>query len=175
MMTPRKLKLIIALSSVAAVLLLVGFTRGDQFVIYFRYASLINKPPDRKIAIPIRGIRVEQIADTWGAVRGADRKHEGQDIFASRNTPIYSATEGYVIEVGENALGGRTVSVIGAGGRVYYYAHLQAYGDMREGDAVTTDTVLGYVGTSGNAAGTPPHLHFGVYTSSGAINPLTLF
>jgi murein DD-endopeptidase MepM/ murein hydrolase activator NlpD len=175
MMTPRTLKVTIALASVAAILLLVGLTRGHEIVIYFRYASLINRPPDAKIAIPIRGIRVQQIADTWGAVRGADRKHEGQDIFAPRNTPIYSATDGYVIEVGENTLGGRTVSVIGAGGRVYYYAHLQAYGDVREGDAVSTNTILGYVGTSGNAAGTPPHLHFGVYTPSGAINPLTLF
>lgn len=174
-MTPRTLKVTIALASVAAILLLVGLTRGHEIVIYFRYASLINRPPDAKIAIPIRGIRVQQIADTWGAVRGADRKHEGQDIFAPRNTPIYSATDGYVIEVGENTLGGRTVSVIGAGGRVYYYAHLQAYGDVREGDAVSTNTILGYVGTSGNAAGTPPHLHFGVYTPSGAINPLTLF
>jgi murein DD-endopeptidase MepM/ murein hydrolase activator NlpD len=175
MMTPRTLKVTIALASVAAILLLVGLTRGHEIVIYFRYASLINKPPDAKIAIPIRGVRSQQIADTWGAVRGADRKHEGQDIFAPRNTPIYSATDGYVIEVGENTLGGRTVSVIGAGGRVYYYAHLQAYGDVREGDAVSTNTILGYVGTSGNAAGTPPHLHFGVYTPSGAINPLTLF
>lgn len=175
MMTPRTLKVTIGLTSVAAILLLVGLTRGHEIVIYFRYASLINKPPDAKIAIPIRSVRLQQIADTWGAARGADRKHEGQDIFAPRNTPIYSATDGYVIEVGENALGGRTVSVIGAGGRVYYYAHLQAYGDAREGDAVTRNTILGYVGTSGNAAGTPPHLHFGVYTSSGAINPLTLF
>lgn len=174
-MKPRTLKLTIALSSLAVLALLVAVAFGDRIVLSVRYASLINKPADTRIAIPIRGLRVQQIADTWGAARGADRKHEGQDIFAPRNTPVYSATAGYVIDVGENALGGRTVSVIGAGGRVYYYAHLAAYGDMKNGDAVTTDTILGYVGTSGNAAGTPPHLHFGVYAYSGAINPLTLF
>jgi murein DD-endopeptidase MepM/ murein hydrolase activator NlpD len=46
---------------------------------------------------------------------------------------------------------------------------------LKVGDSVTTETVLGFVGTSGNAKGTPPHLHFGVYTQSGAINPLSLF
>ena len=66
--------------------------------------------------------------------------------------------------------------MIGAGGRVYYYAHLEAYAPhLAEGDYVTTQTLLGYVGTTGNAAGTPPHLHFGVYESTrGAMNPLPL-
>ena len=65
--------------------------------------------------------------------------------------------------------------MIGAGGRVYYYAHLEAYAPhLAEGDYVTTQTLLGYVGTTGNAAGTPPHLHFGVYQPGGAMNPLPL-
>jgi murein DD-endopeptidase MepM/ murein hydrolase activator NlpD len=174
-MRPLTLKLTIALSSVLVGIGLLAFISADEIAMYVRYRSLINRPPDAKIAIPIRGIRPQQIADTWGAARGSDRKHEGQDIFAPRNTPIYSATDGYILDVGENMLGGRTVSVIGAGGRIFYYAHLQAYGDLREGDPVTTNSIVGYVGTSGNAAGTPPHLHFAVYTSSGAINPLSLF
>ena len=79
------------------------------------------------------------------------------------------------MKVGENSLGGQTVSVIGAGGRLYYYAHLDSYAPHIEaGDRVTTQTVLGYVGTTGNAAGTPPHLHFGVYATGGALNPLPL-
>lgn len=65
--------------------------------------------------------------------------------------------------------------MIGAGGRVYYYAHFDSYAPgIAEGDYVTPQTVLGYVGTTGNAQGTPPHLHFGVYTPTGAINPLPL-
>jgi len=116
-----------------------------------------------------------QIANTWHAPRGTDRLHEGQDIFAPKGTPILSATSGYVYNIGENNLGGQTVSVIGAGGRVYYYAHLDAYArGLQIGDRVNTRTVLGYVGTTGNAQGTPPHLHFGIYTSSGAIDPLPL-
>jgi peptidoglycan LD-endopeptidase LytH len=142
----------------------------------FRYAALVAKEPESKIEIPIRGVRKKQIADTFGAPRGADRTHQGQDIFAARNTPVYSATEGYVWRLGENNLGGRTVWILGAGGRVYYYAHLEKYAEnLTVGDRVTTQTVIGYVGTSGNARGTPPHLHFGVYTSAGAIDPLELF
>ena len=149
---------------------------GDSAARPFRYASLLAKEPEEKINIPIRGLKKSQIANTWGAPRGTDRTHQGQDIFAPRGTPVYSATEGYVWRIGENDLGGNTVWVIGAGGRVYYYAHLDRYAeDLAVGDAVTTDTVVGYVGTTGNAKGTPPHLHFGVYTSGGAINPLDLF
>lgn len=66
--------------------------------------------------------------------------------------------------------------ILGAGGRRYYYAHLEDFAsDLKAGDFVTVDTLIGYVGTSGNARGTPPHLHFGVYVAgSGAINPLPL-
>lgn len=149
---------------------------GDSAAMPFRYAALLAKEPEEKINIPIRGLRRSQITDTWGAPRGSDRIHQGQDIFAPRGTPVHSATDGYVWRIGENNLGGNTVWVIGAGGRVYYYAHLDRYAeDLSVGDEVTTETVIGYVGTSGNAKGTPPHLHFGVYTSGGAIDPLELF
>src|SRR5204863_5475133 len=131
--------------------------------------------PDSKIAMPLENVSKRAVADTWHAPRGTGRLHEGQDIFAPRGTPIFSATNGYVFKVGENNLGGQTVSVIGSGGRIYYYAHLDRYASGLEvGNRVTPRTVLGYVGTTGNAQGTPPHLHFGIYTSNGAINPLPL-
>lgn len=148
---------------------------ADRFVFYVHVAQLYAKEPDKKIAMPVQDASKSQIANTWHAARGTDRLHEGQDIFAAQGTPVRSATEGYIAIIGENTLGGRTVSVIGAGGRVYYYAHLEAYAPhLAEGDYVTTKTLLGYVGTTGNAAGTPPHLHFGVYAPGGAINPLPL-
>ena len=147
----------------------------DKVVFYGRIARLYTKEPDSRLAMPVRDVLKKQVANTWHAPRGTDRVHEGQDIFAPKGTPIFSATSGYVYKVGENNLGGQTVSVIGAGGRVYYYAHLDSYAPgIAEGDPVTTKTVLGYVGTTGNAQGTPPHLHFGIYTASGAINPLPL-
>ncbi len=141
----------------------------------FRAAMLYTKEPDRELFVPVKGVRLKQIANTWHAPRPGERLHQGQDIFAKLGTPVLSATEGYVVRIGENALGGNTVSVLGAGGRNYYYAHLDSYAEnLAVGDHVTPETVLGRVGTTGNAAGTPPHLHFGVYTMEGAINPLPL-
>jgi len=148
---------------------------ADKFILYVHVARLYTKEPDAKIAMPVEDVSKTQIADTWHAPRGNDRLHEGQDIFAPRGTPVLSATEGYIVNIGENNLGGQTVSVIGAGGRTYYYAHLDSYAPhIAEGDYVTRQTLLGYVGTTGNAAGTPPHLHFGVYAPGGALNPLPL-
>jgi len=149
---------------------------ADRFVFYVHVAELYTKDPDKKLAMPVQAVEKKSVANTWHAPRDGGRLHEGQDIFAPRGTPILSATEGYVANIGENSLGGQTVSVIGAGGRVYYYAHLEAYAaHLAEGDYVTTQTLLGYVGTTGNAAGTPPHLHFGVYEPArGAMNPLPL-
>src|SRR5688572_14369938 len=176
-----RMKRLIKLSSVFIITLLLltltglGGAIADTLVFYGRVARLYTQEPDRKIAMPFKDVSKKQIADTWHAPRGTGRLHEGQDIFAPKGTPILSATTGYVYKIGENNLGGQTVSVIGAGGRVYYYAHLDAYAPtLKEGDYVTTKTILGYVGTTGNAKGTPPHLHFGVYATGGPINPLPL-
>jgi murein DD-endopeptidase MepM/ murein hydrolase activator NlpD len=174
----RKLvKISVGLACLLGVLMVsgVGGLMFDRLVFYAHVAQLYSKDPDSKLAMPVQDVSKKQVANTWHAPRGTDRLHEGQDIFAPKGTPIVSATSGYIYKIGENNLGGQTVSVIGAGGRVYYYAHLDSYAPgIGVGDPVTTKTVLGYVGTTGNAQGTPPHLHFGVYTSSGAINPLPL-
>ena len=171
---------LLALLLVFAFLFVCGVTGAagriaDTMVLYVHVASLYTKAPDKSLSMPIKDVTKSQIANTWHAPRGGDRLHEGQDIFAPRGTPILSATTGYVVKIGEDNLGGHTVSVVGDGGRKYYYAHLDSYAPRLEvGDYVTRQTVLGYVGTTGNADGTPPHLHFGVYTSDGAIDPLPL-
>jgi len=166
-------------AGVFAILLLlfsgVGGILVNKLVFYGHIARLYMLQPDSRLGMPVKDVLKKQIANTWHAPRGTDRFHEGQDIFAPKGTPIFSATSGYVYKIGENNLGGQTVSVIGAGGRVYYYAHLDSYAPgLAEGDPVNAKSLLGYVGTTGNAQGTPPHLHFGVYTSDGAINPLPL-
>ena len=148
---------------------------ADRMILYVHIAGLHMKSPDTNLSMPLKEVKKSQIANTWGAARGEGRSHEGQDIFAPKGTPILSATNGYVVKVGDDNLGGHTVSVIGDGGRKYYYAHLDSYArNLEVGDYVTRQTVLGYVGTTGNADGTPAHLHFGVYTTTGAINPLPL-
>ena len=170
----------IAVLAVGMFLLVVtgaGGALADTIVFYARIAKLYTQDPPSRIKMPVEDVAKRKIADTWHAPRSGGRMHEGQDIFAPKGTKILSATNGYVYKIGENNLGGQTVSVISSGGRIYYYAHLDEYAPgLKVGDPVTTRTLLGFVGTTGNAQGTPPHLHFGVYTFGfgDAINPLPL-
>ncbi|MCD1279447.1 M23 family peptidase [Psychrobacter sp. CCUG 69069] len=116
----------------------------------------------------------QNLTDTWGAARSQGRSHEGIDIFAPRHTPIQSTTQGIVSKVGENNLGGRVVVVVGPGGAGHYYAHLEDYADIAPNDWVNQGEVIGYVGDSGNAKGTPPHVHYGIYINGSAVNPYPL-
>ena len=119
---------------------------------------------DAELLMPVEGVRLSQVSDTWGAARSEGRTHEGTDIFAPEGTQVYSATPGYVYRIGTNPYGGNVVTVVGGAGVRYYYAHLSAFNEnLQEGQYVTPETVLGYVGDTGNARATPPHLHFGVY------------
>ena len=147
---------------------------ADDAFFPFRLARLSAQEADTSILMPVDGVRVAQITDTWGAPRSGGRRHQGQDIFAERGTAIYSATDGFVTRIADSGLGGKHVFVTGAGGLRYYYAHLDNWAEIAYGEKVTTSTILGYVGNTGNAITTPPHLHFGVYTASGAIDPLPL-
>jgi murein DD-endopeptidase MepM/ murein hydrolase activator NlpD len=128
-------------------------------------------PAPAALPVPVAGVAAARLADTWGGPRGGGRHHEGIDIFAKRGTPVLSSTEGVVLRVGTNRLGGQVVWVLGPGGQRHYYAHLDRYGDVHPGIRVAPGTILGYVGNTGNAATTPPHLHYGIYTAGGAVNP----
>lgn len=101
-------------------------------------------------------------SDSFGDARSGGRRHQGQDIFAAKGTPVISATSGKVVRVGTGGLGGKTVTIQGEDGNFYYYAHLDRHAKIAPGDAIKAGTQVGTVGTSGNAAGTPPHLHFSV-------------
>ncbi|MGP5494178.1 M23 family metallopeptidase [Psychrobacter celer] len=116
----------------------------------------------------------QNLSDTWGAARSQGRTHEGIDIFAARGTPIQATTAGIVSKVGENTLGGRVVVIVGPGGAGHYYAHLEDYADITPNDWVDAGDVIGYVGDSGNAKGTPPHVHYGIYIQGNAVNPYPL-
>lgn len=129
-------------------------------------------PAPATVAVPVQGVQAGRIADTWGGPRSGGRRHQGTDIFATRGTPVTSATRGIVVRIGDFGIGGKHVWVLGPGGERHYYAHLDdwapglhRYQVLRAGD------MLGRVGTTGNAAGTPPHLHYGIYTTGGAVNP----
>ncbi|HEX8396370.1 MAG TPA: M23 family metallopeptidase [Pyrinomonadaceae bacterium] len=174
--------LIVAALTFAGFFIVNNFNGHDELKVVannttlpFKIAMLAAKEPEAQIAMPVRTVKVKSVADTWNAPRSNERTHQGQDIFAPRGTAVYSATEGYVFRIGQNSLGGNNIWIAGAGGRFYYYAHLDKFAEnLKQGDYATTETIIGYVGTTGNAKDTPPHLHFGVYTSTGAINPLPL-
>jgi murein DD-endopeptidase MepM/ murein hydrolase activator NlpD len=129
----------------------------------------------KTLPLPIAGVPPAALRDTWGAPRGNGRTHQGIDIFAPKGTPVRSTTHGLVFRVGENRLGGSVVWIFGPGRQMHYYAHLDRFGDFEPGDLVTAGDIVGYVGNTGNARGTPPHLHYGIYTpGQGAINPFPL-
>ncbi len=138
--------------------------RARYRVVMPAFYAKVSPEPDPLLLMPVEGVRVAQVVDTWHAPRGGGSRHEGQDIFAPRGTPVRAASAGFVYRIDDLSLGGLSVTVIGNGFERYFYTHLDAVpDDLREGQRVTTETVIGFVGSSGNAAGTPPHLHLGVY------------
>lgn len=125
------------------------------------------------LRFPVANGRPRDLQSIFGDPRDAGRRqHEGVDIFASRGTPVVSATDGVVMRVGETGLGGRVVWVWDANrGLRFYYAHLDEQ-HVTTGQRVRAGDVLGTVGNTGNARTTPPHLHFGIYErGTGAIDP----
>jgi murein DD-endopeptidase MepM/ murein hydrolase activator NlpD len=124
----------------------------------FRY----RKPPEHW-TVPVQGVRGADIDSTWGAPRSGGRKHTGADIFAPKGTPVIAATNGVVLAITTDRLGGKVVYLFGEGLTIQYYAHLDAWDPaLREGQHVKAGHVLGTVGNTGNAKNTPSHLHFGV-------------
>jgi peptidoglycan LD-endopeptidase LytH len=148
---------------------------GIKIINLYEMAKIAKEPRDAVLPVPVERVVLSKIVDTWGGERSGGRKHEGVDIFAPMGTPIYSATEGFFLRKGEGRLGGNYVYILGKGGVTYYYAHLQSFNDsLKFGDRVGTSTIIGYVGNTGNASGTPPHLHLGIYSKKGAENPFPL-
>lgn len=134
------------------------------------FISLYTKP---LYSFPVYGKGNADIMSFWGMERdGGKRTHEGIDIFAKRGTPVVAASDGYITHMGEHGLGGKQVWLRdGLLGRSLYYAHLDSIA-VAAGSRVKTGDVLGFVGNTGNAKFTPPHLHFGIYAGYGAIDPL---
>jgi murein DD-endopeptidase MepM/ murein hydrolase activator NlpD len=162
---------------VAALALLAAWSWKQPFMATPRMLWDISRaPPPTALPVPVQGVEARQIADTFGAPRGNARTHQGVDIFAPRGTPVLSATRGVVVSVRDSGLGGRQVWVLGPGRQRHYYAHLDDWAiGLSEGQVVQPGEQLGTVGTTGNARGTPPHLHYGVYGQQGAYDPLPLF
>ena len=107
--------------------------------------------------------------DSWGFARSGGRTHKGVDMMASTGTPTVAPVSGQVVHRG-SSLGGLSWYVYGDNGNTYYGTHLSGYANQGVG-WVEAGTLIGYVGDSGNAAGTP-HLHFEIHPGGGsAVNP----
>jgi peptidoglycan LD-endopeptidase LytH len=93
------------------------------------------------------------------------RQHEALDILAPRNTPVLAVEDGTIARLFYSKAGGITVYQFDRTTTFcYYYAHLERYADgLREGVSVRRGQTLGFVGTSGNAPKTTPHLHFAIF------------
>ena len=119
----------------------------------------------RRLMMPVQGYDAAKLRDTFDEVRGGIRKHEALDIMAARGTPVVAADDGVIVKLFRSLAGGITIYQADPSDKfVYYYAHLDHYRDgLKEGEAVHRGDVIGYVGTTGNAAANAPHLHFTIF------------
>lgn len=137
----------------------------------------------RHLMVPVDGVGVERLMDSYAAERAGARRHSAIDINAPRGTAVVAADDGSVLRMGYNALGGLTIYQVDPQRTfVYYYAHLDRYAStLREGGVVSRGDVIGYVGSSGNASPNAPHLHFQVlvyrerYWEGESVNPFGAF
>jgi len=126
-----------------------------------RYEVRIIAAPS--LEFPVLGHDMGAIRSRFGAPRdGGRRDHHGVDIFAPRGTPVIAAARGQVRSTRPSGLGGNVVWLRTEAGNLYY-AHLDSV-SVRRGMSVRVGDTVGFVGNTGNARTTPPHLHFGVYS-----------
>lgn len=145
-----------AVATLAAVLLLALVNVDPRLRAGVRYA----RPPAQYV-VPVAGVEPRQVKSSWGAPRSGGRRHEGVDLLAPRGRTVVSAADGVIWTVGRNELGGNAVWVLGEGWTLYYYAHLDAWAaGIAPGVRVKAGDALGSVGSTGNASGGAPHLHF---------------
>lgn len=99
----------------------------------------------------------------WYYPWGKSGTHKGVDIFAKKGTPVLAATGGIVLYSGTMGMGGNVLIILGPKWRLHYYAHLQKQ-EVSTLNIVSACDKIGLVGTSGNAQGKSPHLHYSITT-----------
>jgi murein DD-endopeptidase MepM/ murein hydrolase activator NlpD len=136
------------------------------------------------LAIPVAGVKANQLVDTFDAARSQGRRHDAIDIMANEGTPVISTADGTVEKLFNSVRGGMTIYVRSRDQHwIYYYAHLSAYAPgLHEGQQVRQGEVIARVGHTGDASAAGPHLHFAInqmapgerWWNGTAINPYPL-
>ena len=136
------------------------------------------------LALPVVGIKPDQLVDTYDQARGAGRRHDAIDIMAAEGTPVIAAADGTIEKFFNSARGGMTIYERSSDQKwMYYYAHLSAYAPgLAEGQQVKRGQVIARVGHTGDASAAGPHLHFAInsmapgehWWDGTAINPYPL-
>ena len=123
-------------------------------------------------AFPVKLGR-HRYSDDWGAARQNTGRHQGNDIFAPAGTPVLAVTDGVLRRVGTARVPGNRLYLYSKSGDYYFYGHLSSFESAaREGARVKAGQVLGFVGSTGDAEPTPPHVHFEVHPGGGGpVNP----
>ena len=118
--------------------------------------------PEQNI-MPVKGATAKDWNEKsfWYYPWGRSGVHRGIDIFATEGTPVVASTGGFVLYSGEIAMGGNVVLMLGSKWRFHYFAHLKDSNNRRIG-FVDAGQKIGSVGTSGNAVGKSPHLHYSI-------------
>jgi len=139
--------------------------RGGQYRVSLRV--------DAQLAFPVEDHSMRSVQSVFGVDRDAGRRsHDGVDIFARRGTPVLATSAGVVNRVDVTNLGGKVVWLRDAvRNSNIYFAHLDSQ-HVSNGDRVQPGDTIGFVGNTGNARTTPPHLHFGIYRrGEGPVDP----
>ena len=125
-------------------------------------ANVQPKLTQKGYVFPVYG--QASFSDDFRAGRATTGWHHGNDIFAPFGSPVLAVADGELFLVGWNAIGGNRLWLRDDQGNEFYYAHLSAFSPLaRSGARVRAGDVVGFVGTSGDALGTPPHLHFEIH------------
>lgn len=130
-----------------------------------RQREVAEPQPAGGIGLPMAGLRLKDIHDTFDQNRESGRPHEATDMMAPRGAPVLAVDSGTIRKLFTSKAGGLTIYQFDlAEVYCYYYAHLDRYAEgLEEGRAVRRGDVIGYVGASGNAKPDAPHLHFAIF------------
>jgi murein DD-endopeptidase MepM/ murein hydrolase activator NlpD len=144
----------------STIVTLAWLASGQTAVERPKEASVPAHATAHSVMIPVVGVQAAQLRDTFNEGR-AGHIHEAMDIMAPRGTAVVAAVDGTIRKLFTSQRGGLTIYQFDESGtRSYYYAHLDRYAAIAEGQKVKQGEVIGYVGSTGNA--NTPHLHFGI-------------